>query len=106
MFRISSVGLLQGHICAIFALCLKCKVLSSNQAPIDAQFKLHKLIMCSLLSELTFSQYYDLVCPADGGETMGDDDSSPVAADSVQRFLHDAFSSNIDGACSFVENKE
>lgn len=66
----------------------------------------HKVFVAALLDDLAFLQDDDAVCCADGREAMGDDDSSAVLHDKVERFLNLGFGERVNAGGGFIKYKD
>lgn len=48
----------------------------------------------------------DLICVADGGEAVGDDEAGAVGEEAVEGFLNEFFGGGIDAGGGFVEDED
>jgi hypothetical protein len=75
--------------------------LDAPQARIDA-IGGNQIIVTTLLNELTMFQDEDSVSVADGGQSVGDDDSCTANGDLLKRTLDEGLRLVIDRGCGFV----
>ena len=65
-----------------------------------------QLIVSAALDDFSVLQHDNAVGVADGGQAMGDDQSSPISYQSLERFLHGAFAFIIERAGSLIEDDQ
>jgi hypothetical protein len=79
------------------------ELLSMHKTLVESFILCNKLIMSTLFDLSTVPKNNDMVCFANGRQTVCNDNRGAIFGDPVQGILHYALTANVDGACCFIQ---